>query len=270
MVCKMVKKGVVGAALGAGALALLFGTAAPSYVRTAFHSARQTIKDKVPTEFEIARAKQQLADLTPAILKCTENVARSEYRVEKLQDEILTARNDLDRQAKALVALRGGLDGDHVQLASGQEATPAEIKRELARRYDRYKGAQKVLADKEETLRLRKQAVVAAREQLENMKAARQVLQTKIEGVEAKLRQIEAAQAASELSFDDSALSRLKDTVAELEERVEVMDRVTATQAKLIDKPVAFEVEPGRDIAKEIDAEFGQPARGTASADKNL
>jgi len=270
MVCKMMKRGVVGAALGAGALALLFGTAAPSYVRTAFHCARQSAKDNVPVEFEIARAKQQLADLTPAILKCTEDVARAEIQAERLQDEVVAARADLDRQGKAIVALRSGMDADHVQLASGQEATPAEIKRELARRYDRYKGVQKILGEKEETLRLRKQAVEAAREQLVNMKDARQVLQSKIEGVEAKLRQIEAAQAASELSFDDSALSRLKDTVSDLEERVEVMDRVTAAQAKLIDRPVAFEVEPGRDIAAEVDAEFGQPAKGTASTDKNL
>ena len=49
MVCSMVKKGVLGAALGAGTLFLVFGTSAPSYVKTAFHKVRQNVKDSVPS-----------------------------------------------------------------------------------------------------------------------------------------------------------------------------------------------------------------------------
>ncbi len=41
MMCAMVKKGLLGAALGTGALFLVFGTSAPSYVKTAFHKVRQ-------------------------------------------------------------------------------------------------------------------------------------------------------------------------------------------------------------------------------------
>ena len=47
MVCSMVKKGLLGAALGAGALFLVFGTSAPSYVKTAFHKVRQNVKESV-------------------------------------------------------------------------------------------------------------------------------------------------------------------------------------------------------------------------------
>ena len=45
MMCSMVKKGLLGAALGAGALFLVFGTSAPSYVKTAFHKVRQNVKE---------------------------------------------------------------------------------------------------------------------------------------------------------------------------------------------------------------------------------
>jgi chromosome segregation ATPase len=264
MVCKMVKRGVLGAALGAGALALLFGTAAPSYVKTAFHGVRQSVKDGVPPEFQVQRAKQQLADLTPAILKCSENVARADVKVEKLQEEILAGRADLDRQAKSIVALREKLDTNE-QLASQSAPSKGRVKVELARRYDRYKAAQKVLADKEQTLELRKKAVEAARDQLSNMLAAREALKVKIEGIETKLNQVRAAEAASEVSIDDSALARLKETVSDLEEQVEVMDRVTAAQQKLVDVPQESLVED-RDIASEVDAEFGQPAPAPAVA----
>ena len=48
MMCAMVKKGLVGAALGAGALFLVFGTSAPSYVKTAFHKVRQKSRVRFP------------------------------------------------------------------------------------------------------------------------------------------------------------------------------------------------------------------------------
>ena len=53
MVCSMIKKGLLGAALAAGTLFLVFGTSAPSYVKTAFHKMRQTAKDSIDPRFEI-------------------------------------------------------------------------------------------------------------------------------------------------------------------------------------------------------------------------
>ena len=57
MVCSLVKKGLLGAALGAGTLFLVFGTSAPSYVKTAFYKMRQTAKDSIDPRFEIERAR---------------------------------------------------------------------------------------------------------------------------------------------------------------------------------------------------------------------
>jgi len=271
MMCKMVKKGILGAALGAGALALLFGTAAPSYVKTAFHSVRQSAKSNIPVEFQIQRARQQLADLNPSILKCIETVAREEYQVEKLQADVLASRQELDKQGQQLVALRKHRDNGDERLTGGVSYTRDQIDRDLARRLDRYRDGKKILAAKEDTLQKRKQGVLAAREQLDNMKAAREVLTSKIEAVEAKLRQVQATEAAAAVSFDDSALARVKETVAELEERVEVMDRVATYQAKLTDRAVSVTTEPTRDVAGEIDAEFGLPAPETRTAkDKDL
>ena len=52
------QEGVLGAALGAGTLFLVFGTSAPSYVKTAFHKVRQNVKESVDPQFEIDRARQ--------------------------------------------------------------------------------------------------------------------------------------------------------------------------------------------------------------------
>ena len=88
MVCSMVKKGLLGAALGAGTLFLVFGTSAPSYVKTAFHKVRQGAKDAVNPQFEIDRARQDIASLKPMFDQNKETLARAEVEAEHLEREI--------------------------------------------------------------------------------------------------------------------------------------------------------------------------------------
>ncbi len=272
MICKMVKKGVVGAALGAGALALLFGTSAPSYVKTAFHKVRHSATAAVPIQFEIDRARQEVADLEPAIHANREAVAEAEVDVEHLQREILATRENIEQEGREIMALRASLDSGNTLRTRGVTYTTEEVKGELARRYDHYKAVKKILADREETLKIRNKNVVAAKEQLQNMEHVKKALATKIEGIETRLRQIEATQSANEFNFDQSALAQAKKTVSELAKRVEVQARVVEAEGRLTDKGIPIMIESSRDVLKEVDAEFGVPASDSAraSTDKNL
>ena len=125
-----------------------------------------------------------------------------------------------------------------------------------------------ILADKENTLKLRTKALEAAREQNSKMRAAKAALLTKIEGIETRLKQIEATQAANEFNFDDTALARAKQTVTELQKRVEVMARVAEQEGRYSDQGIPMQLEPGRDILREVDSEFnGQPSDHQAGKD---
>ncbi len=63
----------------------------------------------------------------------------------------------------------------------------------------------------------------------------------------------------------------VKESVSDLEKRVEVMARVAEQEGRLTDKGVAIYIEPTRDVVNEIDAEFGT-ANGSAptKTDKSL
>lgn len=263
MVCKMAKKGLVGAALGAGLLALLFGTAAPSYVKTAFHRVRHQAHDSVPVQFEIDRARQQVQELEPAIHKNIEDIVRADYEIESLEREIQLTTTNLESEALACKSLRKHLDGGELRLTSGTVASPEQIKAELARRMDHYNTVKAILADKEKTLELRRQALAAAREQNVKMKDAKQALLTEIEGIETRLKQIEATQAANEFSFDDSALARARQTVNDLKKRVEVKARIAAEEGRFSGTELMIDLD-ARDIVKEVDAEFGAPGSAPA------
>jgi chromosome segregation ATPase len=271
MACKMIKKGLLGAMVGAGALALLFGTSAPSYVKTAFHKVRDNAKSAVPIQFQIDRARQQVADLEPAIHLNRENIASAEVDVERLEREITSSQANLGQEKKEIVALRNCLDSGNLRLTGSVSYTPDEIKVELTRRMDHFKVAKQIVKEKEDTLKARQKAVVAARKQLGEMTAAKQTLLTKIDEIEARLKSIEATQAANEFTFDDSELARVKESVSDLEKRVEVMARVAEQEGRLTDKGVPVLIEPTRDVLNEIDNEFGAPhGSSTASADKSL
>src|SRR5437879_6093284 len=163
MVCSVVKKGLLGAALSAGALYLVFGTSAPSYIKTAFHKVRHSAKDSVPIQFEIDRARELITNLEPAILNNREELARAEVDVEYLDREIATTRDTLAKEKKAMLAIRESLSTGDLKLAGRVSYTAGEVKIELANRLDHYRNVTRILEEKETTLKARQKAVAAAR-----------------------------------------------------------------------------------------------------------
>jgi chromosome segregation ATPase len=265
------KKGLLGAALGAGALYLAFGTSAPSYIRTAFHKVRDNAKSSVPVQFEIDRAREEITNLGPAIHDNIENLARAQVEVESLDREIIAIRTNLGSEHKVLTALRDSLKTGDFKLTGNVTYTEDEVKTELKHRWDHYKQVGDQLKDKEETLKAKQKAVVAARVQLSQMTATRQALLTKLSGIEARLKMIQTTKESNEFNFDDSALARAKASVADLEKRLDVMARTAEMEGKYSDTGIPVIIEPGRDVLKEMDAEFGPPATKTSGgSDKNL
>ena len=138
MVCSMVKKSLLGAALGAGTLFLVFGTSAPSYVRTAYHKIRQGAKDSVPPQFDIDRARQDIADLKPMFDQNKETLARAEVETEHLEREVVTIQANLDKEQKTIIALQHSLKTGDFRLTGHVSDTANEVKAELMHRVDHF------------------------------------------------------------------------------------------------------------------------------------
>jgi peptidoglycan hydrolase CwlO-like protein len=257
----MVKKGLIGAALGAGALFLVFGTHAPSYVKTAFRSVKRVAKDATPLPFDIERARDEIASLDPAIRDNIEKLARAEVDIEHLEREIKATKANMEVEKTALLTLRESLKTGEYRLAghSSVAYTEDEVKADLARRYDSYNNVKKILDAKESTYKAKQSEVIAFRQQLESMMAQKKSLSAKLDGIQAKLAQIQATQTANEFQLDGSALARAKETVSDLERKLEVMARKAEMEGRYAETGVPVLSDPSRDVVKEIDAEFGQP-----------
>ena len=271
MVCSMVKKGLLGAALGAGTLFLVFGTSAPSYIKTAFCKMRQSAKDAIDPQFEIERARNDIANLQPAFDQNKEVLARAEVAAEHLEREIGTIQANLEREKATIMALRDKVKAGDFRLTGHVADTAEEIKAQLANRKDHYVYTTGILKEKQEVLKAKRRTIEAAHQKLENLRSQKATLLARLANIEAKLQLIEATQGGNEFNFDDSALSQAKKTVSELEERLEIMARRAEIEGRYGDldgKSTSF-VDPRRDVVKEVDEAFG-PTTSAKPGDKSL
>ncbi len=205
MVCSMVKKGLLGAALGAGTLFLVFGTSAPSYIKTAFCKMRQSAKDSIDPRFEIERARTEIASLQPAFEENKETLARAEVAAEHLELEIAALQVNLEKEKAALMALRDKVKNGDFRLTGHSLYTADEIKSQLANRKDHYDYTTGILKEKQEVLKAKRKTIDAARNQLDSLKETKSLLLARLAQVEARLQMLEATSAQNEFNFDSSA-----------------------------------------------------------------
>jgi chromosome segregation ATPase len=258
-------------------LFLVFGPSAPSYIKTAFHKGRQYAKDAVDPQFDIDRARNQIADLKPMIEKNIETLARAEVEAEHLEREVITVQANLDGEKKTMLSMRDKLKTGDFRLAGHVADTEDEVKAELAHRLDHFTFTSDLLKTKQAELKAKRKIIKAAHEQLENLKTQKTTLLTKLANIEAQLRLIEATQAKNEFHFDGSALANAKQTVAELEEKLEILAKRAQMEGRYSELSETSHtssgyVDPSRDVIREVDDALGQPARpaGGKNGDKSL
>ncbi len=273
MVCSIVKKGVLGAALGAGSLFLVFGTSAPSYVKTACHRVRQNVKESVDPQFEIDRARQDIENLKPMFDENKETLARAEVEAENLESEVGTMQANLEKAKQKILSMQHKLKTGDFRLTGHVVDSADSVRADLAERLDHYNYTADTLKQKQEILRAKRKIIQAAHEQLSNLRQQKSTLLAKLANIEARLRVLEATQTKNEFNFDDgSRLARAKQTISDLEKRLNVMAHRAEIDGRYgdLDSPSSY-VDPHRDVVKEVEEKFGEASRSAAKAgDKSL
>ncbi len=248
----------------------MFGTSAPSYVKTAFSRMRQSAKDSIDPRFEIERARSEIASLEPAYNQNKETLARAEVAAERLQREIGEVQASLDHQKAAIVAMSTQLKNGDYRLTAFTGGTADEVKARLENRLDNYRANESVLVEKQELLHAKQQMITAAHNKLESLRSQKSMLLTKLAKIEARLQSIEASQGESEFNFDSSALARAKEAVAGLEEKLDVMAHRVVIDNKYGDiDGKSVTADPNRNVMKEVEDKFG-PAPVSKTGNKSL
>ncbi|MEX2175776.1 MAG: hypothetical protein WD872_15540 [Pirellulaceae bacterium] len=223
----MMKKGIL---VGVGVLVLvglLFGREGFSHVRTSLGMVRQSVRDAVPVEYELGRARQMIQDLDPEIHKNMHLIAKEEVEVKQLREQLETAETQLAKNKSDIERLNADLRrGDSTFVYAGKSYSSEQVETDLSRRFEQFKVKEATLEKLEQVLAARDRGLVAGREKLKAMQAAKGQLEVDVANLDARLEMVKVAQSTSEFNFDDSRLARTKDVVKDISARIDVAEKL--------------------------------------------
>jgi hypothetical protein len=235
-----------------------FGTGFPSYLRSSKNMLKIAVKDSIPVEFEIQRARDLLEDLIPEMHANLRIVAAEEVEVANLENEIESQRESVAAERGKLKKLRTTLD---TQLASyqfgGRRYERVELVEDLSRRFEHLRTAEMLLKGKKDLLRNRQRSLDAALRKLEKTRLSRIELQSQIEALEGQFRLVEAQSAGSGFQIDETKLAQTERVISELKKRLAVAQRVLAREAKFIEL-IPVEVPNEASVVERVDAYFAK------------
>lgn len=261
---KWTMRGMIAVAVVAGAGFLLLGTELPSYCMSSVRTIKESVKDNVPIEFEIKRARDLLEELEPELVENIRQVAREEVEIEVLASDVREKAEAIRVEKAKLERLRDTLRGEQVSFTVGNRSySRAQLVAELSRRLTDVESAEAVLATKCEILANRRAAFDTAVQQLETARNQRAELAAQIEALEGEHRLQQARSEGTSLRIDDSKLAQTKRLITELRKRLEVQKRVLASEARFVEEiPVeAIETEDG--VLERVDSYLAKEETAT-------
>ena len=219
----MLRKGLVAGGALALLLGLFLGRDVFSYVKTSFGWVKTSVKDSVPVQFELERARKMIQDLDPEISQHKRQIAREELDLQKLTAQVADEQAKVTKNWAEIQTLKSDLSrGDSNYVYAGHTYTVKQVETDLTNRFDRYQTKDATVQKLRKILDARERGLTAAQEKLKAMIAAKRQLEVEVENLEARLKMVEVAKAANEFVIDDSQLSRTRQLLTDIESRIEV------------------------------------------------
>lgn len=252
----MIKKGLlVGGALVL-LLGLFFGRDAMSYTRTSLGWVQQSVRDSLSIDFEINRAHEMIKNLDPEIHRNMHLIAKEEVEVKGLRDHVAEAESLLSKHKADIERLTSDLQrGDSTFVYCGKSYTPKQVELDLTRRFEQFKVKEATLSKLRQVLAARENGLIAGREKLKAMQAAKSRMEVDVANLEARLEMVKVAQSTSEFNFDDSRLSRTKQLVKDIGARIDVAEKLVNAETTYPGQ-INLEETPASDITEQITQYF--------------
>ena len=262
----MLKKGIFLGTAAAVLVGLLFGREGFSHVKTSLGCLRQSVRESVPVEFEISRARQMIKDLDPEIHRNMHLIAKEEVDVKHLRDQLADADKQLVKNRSDIERLTRDLkEGDKHFVYCGKSYTSKQVETDLSRRFEQYKVKEVTLNKLTSVLSARERGLEAGREKLKAMQAAKSQLEVDVANLEARQEMVKVAQTTSEFNFDDSRLSRTKDLIKNIGCRIDVAEKLVHADTTLPGQIALDDEKSHGNITEQVTAYFESSRQAEAT-----
>jgi len=263
---KWLKRGLVVAAGVSVIGGLLFGKDAVSYVRSSAKSVQTVVKDSVPIEFELRRARDLLEEIIPEMHANVRLIAQEEVEVAALKADISKSDESIQEEKARITKLRDALDTPQAQYCfGGREYPRSYVKEDLANRFERFKESELVLASKRRLLTTRENSLHAAMQLLEQTRARKQTLQDKIESLASQHRLVRAAAVGSQIQVDNSKLAQTEKLIGQIKKRLDVAERILAHESQFV-QAIPVDAVSEADLLTQVDDYFQTTEKRTKLA----
>jgi hypothetical protein len=252
----MVKKGVLvvaGTALIGG---LFLGKDVVSYMCCSAKSVQSAVRDSIPIEFELKRAHDMLEDIIPEMHAHIRLSAQEEVEIAALKAGIKKSQASMAEEGQRIHKLRTALATRQVSYTFGsRNHSHANLKVELASRFDRFKEAEIVQASRERLLNTREHSLTAAMQLLEKTRSEKRLLRDKISALAGQYRVVKASAVGSKLNIDNSKLTQTAKLIAQIEKRLAVAERILAHESRFV-QTIPVDAIEETDLFQQIDDHF--------------
>jgi len=256
MVFKWLKRSVLvvaGISLVGG---LIFGKDVVSYVRSSAKSVRTVVKDSVPIEFELRRARDLVEDIIPEMRANIRLISEEEVEVKALKVDIAKGENAIEEEQIRITKLRNALEKPQAEYCfGGREYPRSYVKEDLASRFERFKESELVLASKKRLLATRENSLNAAMNLLEKTRSRKRMLEDKIESLVSQHRLIQAAAVGSKIQVDNSKLAQTEKLINDIKKRLDVAERVLAHENQFV-QAIPVDAVAEEDLLIQVDDYF--------------
>ena len=264
----MIRKDLIAAGGIVLASTILFGRNTLGYLRTSWGYVHDSVQNSVPVGFEIDHARQMIQDLGPEVRKNMHVIAKEEVEVQRLDEQIANLEKKLAKDKEDVLRLKTDLAAEKATYQYGDRSyTAAEVKTDLANRFDRYKTSEATLASLKQVHDARVKGLAAARQQLDGMLAQKRQLQVEVENLEARNQMVAAAATTSNYQFDDSQLGHVKELVQNLKTRIQVSETLVKSETEMQGEIPLDKATPSN-IVDQVGDYFGPKADKVAVVEK--
>ncbi|MFK7737056.1 MAG: hypothetical protein AB8B50_13555 [Pirellulaceae bacterium] len=254
----MCKKFLTVGILGAIAAVGVATTGAWSYVKTGYKSASQSVRDSVPLEWELKRARGMIEDLKPEIKKNLQIVMREEVGVQQLATEIDKKETMLADSQSKILRLKEDLESGSVHFVyAGNRYSKDQVRDDLNNRFKSFKVNEATTGKLSQVLAAREKNLSAARRKLDEMLNAKRELEVEVENLQARMTLVEVAKASNPVALDDSHLSDTKQLLQDIRTRIDVAERMVGSEGAF-GGSIPLEEEASPELLDEIAEYFGE------------
>jgi hypothetical protein len=237
-----------------------------SYVRSSARTVQTAVKDAVPIEFELRRARDLAEQIIPEMQANIRLIAQEEVEIAALKSDIGQSQQNLTDEKKRIEKVSTMLGTQQVSyLVSDQQYTRQDLKEYLAQRFDQFKEVEVILAGKQRLLSTRERALQAAMHMLDQSRSQKTLLEQKIETLESQYRLVQASSVGSHIQVDNSKLAQTEKLIGDIKKHLDVAERVLAHEARFV-QPIPIDTISEKDLLTEISDHFAANPTGETAA----